>query len=68
MQTLLKATVGKKFATKRRHKEGEGKVTEPPDNPTEFLERGAQIVDDMRKNSDKWSKGEKRKKFMKPKE
>ena len=67
----LKGTVAKKFATKRRHEEGSSSSssTAPlPDNPAEFLEKGAKMVGDMRKNSNKWSKGEKRKKFMKPAE
>ena len=39
-----------------------------PDNPAEFLEKGVRMVESMRKNSDKWGRGGKRKKFMKPTE
>ena len=67
----LKGTVAKKFATKRRHEEGASSASSAvpiPDNPAEFLDKGAKIVHGMRKNNHKWSKGEKPKKFMKPTE
>ena len=79
----LKGTVAKKFATKRAHG-GEGQagasVFSPrdfkdlpmvPENPAaaaEFLEKGVRMVESMRKNTDKWGRGGKRKKFMKPTE
>ena len=68
----LKGTVAKKFATKRRHEEGSSLSSSSaapiPDNPAEFLEKGVRMVESMRKNSDKWGRGGKRKKFMKPTE
>ena len=42
-----------------------------PENPAaaaEFLEKGVRMVESMRKNTDKWGRGGKRKKFMKPTE
>ena len=79
----LKGTVAKKFATKRAHGEGSSSgasVFSPrdfkdlpmvPENPAaaaEFLEKGVRMVESMRKNTDKWGRGGKRKKFMKPTE
>jgi len=64
----LKGTVAKKFATKRSHSSSPA-AAPLPDNPAEFLEKGAKMVGDMRKNSNKWGgRGEKPKKFMKPTE
>merc|ERR1712037_12708 len=45
----LKGTVAKKFASKRRHEEGSSSssLAAPiPDNPAEFLEKGAKMVGD----------------------
>ena len=65
----LQGTVAKKFATKRSHSSSPA-AAPLPDNPAEFLEKGAKMVGDMRKNSNKWGGrgGEKPKKFMKPTE
>ena len=65
----LQGTVAKKFATKRSYGSSSSSPAAAPlpGNPAEFLEKGAKMVGDMRKNSNKWGgRGEKPKKFMKP--